>query len=91
MNIFCKLTEHVRETENPQTYWTHGKFAFVNSVKLIGAGIIGIIHAVCPWWFKFTTSTVVISSFKKIVDSRRHLRELNNVIPEGYIDKRHLQ
>ena len=49
---FYKLTEHVRETENPQTYWQHGKFAFINSSILIGGGLLGIFHAIFPWWFK---------------------------------------
>jgi hypothetical protein len=91
MRLLNFLTEHVKDTENPQTYWSHGKFAFLNSAKLVGAGIIGMVHAVFPWWFKFTTSTAVITSFKKLVDSRRHILELNAIIPNGYIDKKHLR
>jgi len=89
-SYFYKLTEHVRETENPQTYWQHGKFAFINSSILIGGGVLGILHAFFPWWFKFTTSTIVIQSFKKLCDSRRHRKELNTIIPEGYVLKKHL-
>jgi hypothetical protein len=85
------LTDHIRDTENPQTYWQHGKFAFKNSSIVAWAGILGMIHAVFPWWFKFHTSTAVIKSFKKLVDSRRHLKELNTIMPEGYLESKHLK
>jgi hypothetical protein len=85
------LTDHIRDTENPQTYWMHGKFAFINSAILIYAGLIGMIHAIFPWWFQFSTSTILIKSFKKLIDSRRHLKELNTIIPEGYLQKQHLE
>ena len=85
------LTEHIRDTENPQTYWQHGKFAFKNSSIVAWAGILGMIHAVFPWWFKFHTSTTVIKSFKKLVDSRRHQAELNTVMPDGYLLNKHLK
>lgn len=88
MNFF---TKHIRDTENPQTYWQHGKFAFINSSKVAFAGILGMIHAVFPWWFPFYTSTTVIKSFKKLVDSRRHLAELNTVVPNGYLLDKHLK
>lgn len=84
------ITEHVQDTENPQTYWRHFKFGFTNSVKLIGAGFVGIIHAACPWWFPFVTSSVVIKSFKKLVDSRRHKEELLEIMPNGYIHEVHM-
>ena len=85
------LVNHVRDTENPQTYFSHWKFGFINSCKLIGAGIVGIIHAFCPWWFPFTTSSIVIRSFKKLVDSNRHKLELNEIMPDGYLNKKHLK
>jgi hypothetical protein len=50
-----------------------------------------MIHAICPWWFPFYTSTTVIKSFKKLVDSRRHLAELNTVMPDGYLLDKHLK
>lgn len=84
------IYDHVRDTENPQTYWQHFKFGFTNSCKLIGAGFVGIIHAFCPWWYPFFTSTVVINSFKKLVDSRRHKAELIAIMPTDYIYKKHL-
>jgi hypothetical protein len=86
-NIF---TDHPRDTENPQGYWQHGKFGFINSCKMILAGILGIIHAVFPWWFKFSTSSAIIKSFKTLVDSRRHLDELNQIMPKNYLNKKHL-
>ena len=73
------FTKHPGETTNPQTYWQHGKFAAMNSLKLIWAGIAGVIHAIFPWWFPFYTSTAVIKSFKKIVVSKRHIGELKTV------------
>jgi len=84
-------TEHAKSTENPQGYFEHGKFAFINSAYLIYYGLQGIIHAIFPFWFKFTTSSQVIRSFKKLVDSRRHIDELNTIMPKGYIYKKHLK
>ena len=85
------FTAHPSETENPQSYWNHGIFAFWNSMILIYAGILGVIHAVFPWWFPFATSTILIKSFKKLVDSKRHKEELNTIMPEGYVLTEHLQ
>ena len=73
MNPF---TKHPGETENPQGYWKHGIFAFINSLILIYAGLIGIVHAIFPFLFPFATSTIVIRSFKKLVSSQRHKKEL---------------
>lgn len=84
------FTKHPRETVNPQSYFKHGKFAFINSVILIFAGIAGMIHAIFPFLFKFTTSTVIIKSFKRLIDSDRHKKELNKQMPAGYINKKHL-
>lgn len=84
------FTDHPNDTENPQTYLEHGKFAFINSLVLIIAGIAGVIHAIFPFLFPFKTSTIIIKSFKKLVDSGRHKKELNKEIPKDYIDKKHL-
>jgi hypothetical protein len=86
-NLFI---DHPRDTANPQTYWQHGAFAFKNSVVVTLGGIVGIIHAIFPWWFKFTTSTIVINSFKKLIDSGRHKAELQKIMPRGYVHKKHL-
>ena len=83
LNVF---TRHVKDTDNPQTYIVHGRYAFMNSFKLLMACTAGVLHSVFPWWFKFTTSTAVIRAFKLIVDSKRHRRELQNIMPD-YINK----
>lgn len=82
MNPF---TKHPSETKNPQGYWKHGTFAFVNSLILIFAGLIGIIHSIFPFLFPFFTSTIVIRSFYKLVRSKRHIDELNVELPTDYI------
>ena len=85
------LTDHIRDTENPQTYWQHFRVAFVNSLKLLYACILGIIHAFFPWWFPFRTSTAIIKSFKILVDTRRHKSELREHLGEGYVLEKHLK
>ena len=72
-NIF---TEHPRSTDNPQGYWDHGFFSFTNSVVLLWFCLLGIVHAVFPFIFKFDTSSAIIRSFKKLVKSNRHKSEL---------------
>jgi len=44
-----------------------------------------------PFMFPFSTSSTVISSFKKLIDSGRHRKELKQIIPEDYIYKKHLE
>ena len=90
-NYFYNLTSHVRETENPQTYLEHGKFAFINSSLLIWAGLLGVVHSIFPWWFQFHASETVVNSFRKLCDSRRHKDELNRLMPEGYVLEKHLK
>jgi len=85
------FTDHPRDTENPQTYWEHGWFAFKHSSILVFAGILGIIHSILPFLFPFRTSTIVIRSFKKLVDSKRHKAELRKEMPKGYINNKHLK
>ena len=70
------FTEHCEDTASPQTYITHGLFAGKNSLILIYGGILGVIHAIFPFWFEFSTSTIVIKSFNKLVASGRHNDEL---------------
>ena len=85
-SLFPFLTNHVRDTDNPQTYWCHGRDAFMNSLKLLLCCAAGLIHAIFPFWFKFTTSSAVIRAFKIIVDSKRHRREIQKILPD-YINK----
>ena len=72
-NIF---TEHPNSTENSQGYWAHLRFAFTNSMVLLWYCRLGVVHAFVPFWFKFSTSSAIIRSFKKLVESKRHLPEL---------------
>jgi len=82
--------EHLNVPENPQSYIQHGTFAMVNSSILILAGILGVIHAIIPNLFPFTTSEIVVKSFKKLVDSKRHTPELRKHMPSGYLRDEHL-
>jgi len=86
-NIF---TDHIKDTENPQTYWKHFEVAFFNSCKLLWASAQGIVHAIFPWWWPFTTSTQIIRSFKILIDTGRHKEELQRIIPEGYLLDKHI-
>ena len=72
-NIFI---EHPRSTDNSQGYWEHCLFSFVNSVTLLWFCLLGIVHSFFPFVFKFSTSSAVIRSFKKLVESNRHLPEM---------------
>ncbi len=80
-------TDHPGETENPQGYWKHMWFACSNSLILMFAGLMGFIHGIFPFIAPFFASTIIIRSFKKIVDSRRHKPELRKELPDGFINK----
>ncbi len=88
-NNMNPFTKHPNETENPQGYWKHGLFALVNSMILIYAGLIGVVHAVFPFVFQFTTSTIVIKSFNKLVNSRRHKAELQRELPSDMLNSKY--
>ena len=77
--------DHLENNENPQSYFTHCRFACINSAILIYAGIIGVIHAFLPFLFKFTTSSIVVKSMKNLLDSKRHKKELREIMPNGYL------
>ena len=68
--------EHPNSTDNPQGYWEHFLFSFTNSMKLMWYSLLGIIHSVFPFVFAFSTSSAIIRSFKKLVESNRHLPEM---------------
>ena len=72
-NLFM---EHPNSTENPQGYWAHCLFSLTNSVTLLWFCLLGIVHSFFPFVFKFSTSSAVIISFKKLVESNRHLPEM---------------
>ena len=75
---------------NPQSYYSHCIFSIKNSSILILGGVLGVIHGLFPFLFQFNTSTIVVQSFKKLVDSNRHKKELQDIMPEGYILKKHI-
>ena len=85
------FTTHPRDTESPQGYWAHMGFALKACWSLQLGVLAGVIHAFLPFWFKFTTSTIVIKCFKSLVDSRRHKAELQEHMPTGYITRDHLR
>ena len=72
-NLF---TEHPNSTDNPQGYWEHFLFSFTNSVILMWYCFLGVVHSVFPFVFGFSTSSAIIRSFKKLVESKRHIPEL---------------
>ena len=72
-NLFI---EHPNSTENPQGYWAHCLFSLTNSVTLIWFCLLGIVHSFFPFVFAFSTSSAIIRSFKKLVESNRHLPEM---------------
>ena len=77
-------TDHPNSTTNPQSYWEHMSFALPNSLKLIFAGVKGVIHAFLPFVFPFDASTAVIRLFLGIVKSKRHGPELTRELPEDW-------
>ena len=75
-NIIKFFIEHPQSTDNPQGYWEQCLFSFTNSVILLWFCLLGVIHSFFPFAFKFSTSSAVIRSFKKLVLSERHGPEL---------------
>ena len=81
MKLFRKIfLDHPNSTDNPQGYWAHGKFSIINSIKGILYMKAGIIHGLFPILFPFTTSSWIIRSFVKLVESDRHKEELDKYI-----------
>ena len=72
-NLFI---EHPNSTENSQGYWAHCLFSLTNSVTLLWFCLLGIVHSFFPFVFAFSTSSAIIRSFKKLVESNRHLPEM---------------
>ena len=72
----------IRDTEKHRTYREHMKFGVGNSLKLILAGIAGVIHSFLPWWFKFTTAQQITKSFKHIALSGRHTQQIKKIFPD---------
>ncbi len=85
--IYRVFVEHPRSTDNPQSYWAHGVFSVVNSTRGLWYMLVGIIHGFVPYLFPFNTSTFIIKSFKKLVESRRHRVELQRILDFEFIQK----
>ena len=82
--------EHLEATNVPQTYDEHKKFATHHSWKMIKAGFKGLIHGAYPNAYPFDGSTTIISSFKKLADSGRHIGELKEILGTKYLDPKYL-
>ena len=81
MKLFRRIfLEHPNDTDNPQGYWAHGKFSILNSLKGIVYMLAGVVHGIFPILFPFTTSSWIIRSFAKLVESERHKDELDKYI-----------
>ena len=87
MMIFHKIfLEHPQSTSKPQGYWSHFFFSVSNSLKGIWFMILGIIHGFFPILFPFSTSSFLIRTFVKLVQSNRHQKELRKYIDEETLD-----
>ncbi len=73
------LTNHIRDTDAPQTYVNHGRFALKHSFMMIAAGLVGIIHAVFPWWFPFWTAEQIIITYQALSCSGRHNDQIDRI------------
>jgi len=82
--IYKVFLEHPYDTDNPQSYWKHGLFSVYNSALGLWYMIAGIIHGFIPYLFPFNTSSYLIHSFKKIVLSKRHKKELQEILDKEF-------
>ena len=85
--IYRVFVEHPRSTDNPQSYWVHGAFSIFNSTRGLWYMLVGIIHGLVPCLFPFSTSSFIIRSFKKLVESHRHRDELQRILDFEFIQK----
>ena len=85
--IYRIFVKHPRSTHNPQSYWAHGAFSIFNSTRGLWYMLVGIIHGIVPCLFPFSTSSFIIRSFKKLVESRRHREELQQILDYKFIAK----
>lgn len=89
--IKSTFVDHCKETATPQTYWEHLTFAWKNSTMMIIAALAGFVHGLIPALFPFSTARHVIKIFKNIVDSGRHAQDFHDLMPKGYLLKKHLK
>ena len=87
MILYQIFLEHPSSTYNPQGYWEHGLFSIINSTKGIWYMIAGIIHGIIPCLLPFATSSFIIRSFTKLVNSKRHHEELKLYISSDVLAK----
>ena len=86
MRLFRRIfLEHPNDTDNPQGYWAHAKFSILNSIKGIAYMKAGILHGIFPILFPFTTSSWIIRSFVKLVESERHKDELKKYVSQKLV------
>jgi hypothetical protein len=48
-----------------ETYGEHARFAFGFSMRLFGAAFAALIHAILPWMFEKTASTIVADLYQR--------------------------
>ena len=49
--------------------------------------VAGVIHGIFPCLFPFSTSSWVIRSFIKVVESKRHQKELQQYLSPNFLDE----
>jgi hypothetical protein len=83
-------TKHTADTPRPQDYGQHFRVAFFGSLKLIGYGLAGIVHAFFPEIraLQFYTSTGIIRAYKAIEASGRHEPEIVRELGVDHITTR---
>lgn len=54
--------------QHGETYWQHMHFAVIFSLKLIGAGLACMLHAIFPFVFKTRASDTVFSLVKQFAE-----------------------
>lgn len=83
-----EMTKHTETTDNPQTYWQHGKFSVMNSLRLLTYALAGIIHGFLPEikCLQFYTSSGIIRSYRLLEKSRRHDQEIEKVFGSDRVE-----
>lgn len=54
-----------------ETYGQHARFAFGISMRLFGAAFAALVHAILPWTFEKTASTIVADLHQRTHDRGR--------------------
>jgi len=85
--IYKIFLEHPNSTDNPQGYLAHGIFSGTISIKLVGFGLLGVIHGIIPCVFKFSTSSYVIRSFVILARSNRHKKEIKKYVSQEVLNQ----